>query len=84
MLGHWDRWIKSDSVSRQCIIARFSKLVFRHLRRNLEIRSEKSGSQVTSRWETNDLTKVKVFLTTFKSAPRMSSHFSLSPFTFTV
>lgn len=25
MLGHWDRWVKSDSVRRQWVIARLSK-----------------------------------------------------------
>ena len=43
MFGHWDRWIKSESVSQQLVIERLSKGVFRHLGRKQAIRSEKPG-----------------------------------------
>ena len=39
MFGHWDRWVKSDSVSWQLVIERLSKVVFRHLGRNQETSS---------------------------------------------
>ena len=50
IFGHWKRCVKSDSVSRQLVIARLSKGVFRHLEKKKKqaIRSGKPEWQVTS------------------------------------
>lgn len=71
MFGHWDRWVRSNSVSRQLVIARWSKGVIRHLGRKKVMKSEKPRGQLF--WK-GDWPKDKVLLTvSWMSVLRMIS-----------
>ena len=51
MFGHWDRWVRSNSVSWQLVIARWSKGVIRHLgRKKSDEVWETQGAAVLGRW----------------------------------